>query len=247
MYERFADYYDRWMQDVDTEQWALYLLRLYEKQGNTGKLTILDAACGTGNISIPLAQTGNQVIACDISEDMLSIAQEKARLKGVRIPFVRQNMNELTLNKSVDIVNSSCDGVNYLVNDGDISAFFESAYHVLKPNGWLSFDISSAYKIREVLDGRCYGEDEEDAAYLWQNAYDPETKRLDMYLTWFVEQNNGLFERFYETHVQRLYEIDEVTTLLEQAGYSNIQLYGDFTMKSPTATTQRIFFLAQKR
>lgn len=249
MYERFAEYYDRWMDDVDTEQWAIYLLNLFEQYGQLGEISILDTACGTGNISIPLAQMGCQLMGCDISDDMLRIAKEKARIKGVRIPLIRQNMIDIQLSKPVDVINCSCDGVNYLIDDGDAFAFFESANRALRADGLLSFDISSAYKIREQLDGCCFGEDEDDFTYLWQNAYDPKTHLLEMYVTWFVEKEKeeNLFERYSELHIQRAYEMDELDELLHKAGFLNIKHYGDFSTNEPTEETERIFFIAQKK
>ncbi|MBM4287286.1 MAG: class I SAM-dependent methyltransferase [Deltaproteobacteria bacterium] len=49
-------------------------------------LRILDAGCGTGEMSLLLAEMGHEVYGIDISEKMLAIAEEKARQKGESIP-----------------------------------------------------------------------------------------------------------------------------------------------------------------
>jgi SAM-dependent methyltransferase len=47
---------------------------LFPRQG-----TILDAGCGTGQLSLPLAARGSEVHGIDISQEMVGIAQSKAR------------------------------------------------------------------------------------------------------------------------------------------------------------------------
>ena len=245
MYERFAEYYDRWMQDANAPQWAAYLLDLFALHGKGDALRILDVACGTGNISIPLAQAGHRVVGVDISEDMLEIAQEKTRLAGLAIPYLCQDMLELDVDASFDIINCSCDGINYLIENDAPYAFFMRAAEMLKADGLLCFDISSAHKLIDRLDGHCFAQEDEEAMYVWQNAYDIETNLLDMYVTFFVRQDHGLYERFEETHIQRVYEISELIECLQNADFDVLGVYGDFTKEAPTETNDRIFFVAR--
>ena len=46
--------------------------------GNAARLTVCDAGCGVGSLSIPLAEFGAQVYASDISEKMVGEAKERA-------------------------------------------------------------------------------------------------------------------------------------------------------------------------
>ena len=59
-------------QTVDT------VLGWLQADGNLASLSICDAGCGTGSLSIPLAQAGAKVYASDISEKMVGEAKEKA-------------------------------------------------------------------------------------------------------------------------------------------------------------------------
>ncbi|MDH6061589.1 magnesium protoporphyrin IX methyltransferase [Chrysosporum bergii ANA360D] len=49
-----------------------------KKDGNLPELSICDAGCGVGSLSIPLAADGAQVYASDISEKMVTEAKERA-------------------------------------------------------------------------------------------------------------------------------------------------------------------------
>lgn len=242
-YGRFAAVYDRLMNDVDREAWGNYVLGLLGE----GRKTVVDCACGTGELTLRLAAAGHAVIGQDLSEDMLRIAGEKARRARLGIPFIRQDMRRLSLHKRVDAIVSACDGVNYLASRKALSEFLQSAYAALKPGGILLFDISSRYKLSTVLGSNTFALDEGDSAYIWQNAYDGETKLVRMDLTFFVEDGeSGRYDRFTETHIQRAHSEREVRAALENAGFVNIEAYEAFTLDAPKDTTERLQFAARK-
>ena len=60
-------------QTVDT------VLSWLRADDNLASLTICDAGCGVGSLSIPLAQAGAQVFASDISEKMVGEAKERSQ------------------------------------------------------------------------------------------------------------------------------------------------------------------------
>ena len=77
MYQQFAEVYDEFMQEVPYSQWADYIEKIWKEQGQSPEL-VLDLACGTGSLSIELAQRGYDMIGVDQSQDMLGQAREKA-------------------------------------------------------------------------------------------------------------------------------------------------------------------------
>lgn len=69
--------------------------------GNLANLSICDAGCGVGSLSIPLAQEGAKIFASDISEKMVTEAQERAQkaLKDAsNVTFAVQDLESLTGN-----------------------------------------------------------------------------------------------------------------------------------------------------
>ena len=68
---------------------------------NLSNLSICDAGCGVGSLSLPLAQAGAKVFASDISEKMVTEARERAQktLKDVsKVTFAVQDLEGLTGN-----------------------------------------------------------------------------------------------------------------------------------------------------
>lgn len=262
MYERFSQLYDTFMADVDYGAWAKYLCELYARAGktageaavstrrsrgrSTAALRLFDAACGTGGVTIPLAKAGFSVTGSDLSEEMLRIAADKARRAGVSVPFVQQNLKELTVPRAADIVNCSCDGVNYLLTEEEVKACFCSVFASLKSGGIFCFDVSSRYKLERILADNIFGENSEKAAYLWRNAYDEEQRLLEMELTFFLSEDAKLFERFEERHIQRAHTEEELKQWLSDCGFEDVEVFEAFSFESPKENSERLQFLARK-
>lgn len=240
IYGRFAAVYDRLMAGVAREEWARYVLSLLP----AGRLSIADVACGTGALTLPLAQAGHALTGFDASEEMLAVAAEKARLMRLSIPFVRQDMENLSLHRRADAIVSACDGVNYLASKEAVDSFFRAAYGNLKPGGTLLFDVSSRYKLSEILGNNTFAEDEEGAAYIWRNEYDTVSRRIRMDVTFFERMEDGRYERFTEAHVQRAHSERELRNALLRAGFCDIRVYAAFTKNAPDETCERLQFAA---
>lgn len=241
-YGRFASIYDRLMKDVDYDAWADYICGFIPKGG-----TVLECACGTGEITRRLAESGHDVIATDSSEDMLRIASEKMRSYGQvsrRVKFALMDMRCISAHKPVDCVAACCDGVNYLLSRDDVKKFFESAYATLKPGGLLLFDVSSRYKLENVLGGSCYADNDDELPYMWQNVYDSESKLIEMSLSFF-RRKVDLYERFDEKHVQRAHSVNELMSWLAQCGFE-AEAYEFASYEPPAFDTERIQFVARK-
>lgn len=242
-YGAFAEIYDRLMDDFDYPAWADYYLEILRKAGVSPKV-MCDCACGTGSLSIPFARRGIRVTGVDISGEMLEVAANKARKNGVQIMFVKQDMAMLRLPRPVEALVCGCDGVNYLLTDEKVSSFFQSAYACIRPGGVLAFDFSSAYKLEHVLGNGFFGEERDDVAYLWSNTFDEQMRTVQMDITFFQRENSGLYRRFTEMHTQRAHDPERLKTLLEENGFTNINIYGDRTLDAPKADELRIHMTA---
>ena len=244
-YSALAGIYDALMYDVSYDRWAEYLMDILNARGIRKGANLLEYACGTGNITLPLAENGFHMTAVDIAEDMLFVAQEKTRKKALKVSYACADMRGFLLNKKADAVVCACDGVNYLLEEDDMRDFFKGVYGNLKNGGAFLFDISSAYKIKEVLGDEFYYDDGDEQTYFWQNSYDKEKKTVTMELTMFLRQGE-VYKRYDEMHKQRAWEQDELKELLCEAGFSQISQYGFMTCDVPHRQEDRIQFVAGK-
>lgn len=239
-YQGFARIYDSLMDDFDYPLWAEYYDKLLPARGE-----ILEAAAGTGNLTIPLIRRGHKLIATDLSGEMLEQLQEKLIKSRLRAQLCRMDMTGLTVPHKVDAVLCGCDGVNYLTDLARVKAFFASAKKCLKPGGVLAFDISSRYKLESVTAGNVFYEDRDDVTYLWTNALDEDTHVITMELAFFTKTDGGLYRRTDEVHVMRAHSAEEIVSLLNETGYSEVRVFGDRTDEKPKDDEMRIHFAAR--
>ncbi|MBQ1631456.1 MAG: class I SAM-dependent methyltransferase [Clostridia bacterium] len=242
-YSAFAHTYDKMMHDVDRDAWIAYLDGFLKEHGAHD---IMDCACGTGANAIRLFKLGYHVTGNDVSPDMLMEARNNAFREGAkRITFICEDMRKLKIHKEIDAIVCVCDGVNYLTSMKDVESFFHHAATCLKPGGLLLFDISSAYKFREILATNTYTEETDDYAYIWKNNYDPGSRLCEMSLTCFVKQGVH-YDRFHETHLMRAHAEEELDAALKNAGFANIQKYDAFTRDPVKPDSERIQYAAVK-
>lgn len=245
-YNDFAFIYDELMNDVDYDNWVDYIEQIIKRK-NVKVKNILELACGTGNLTIPLTIKNYDIAGIDISAEMLNVAREKSYQKNVELVLLQQDIAELDFDvENLDCVLCACDGFNYLTYDDEIENCFFKVYELLRKDGLFIFDISSFYKLSNVLGNNIFGENRENIAYMWQNYFDEEENLVDMELAFFVKDENGKFDRFTETHQQRAYTEKEMKRFLKKAGFVDIEVFSDFTFESPKENSERLFFVCKK-
>ncbi|WP_102345525.1 class I SAM-dependent DNA methyltransferase [Bacillus sp. Marseille-P3661] len=244
-YNYFAMLYDTLMEDVPYESWLNYIDQKVAQYGNGGK-RLLDLGCGTGTISIPLALQGYEVTGVDLSDEMLTIAQEKASVARANITFFQQDMRELAGFQSFDCIGIFCDSLNYLQTEEDVLQTFTTIYKQLSPQGLILFDVHSIYKINDIFIGQTYARNDEEISYIW-NCYQGETANsVEHELSFFVQCDDYLYERFDEVHFQRTFSIDQYVQMLSQVGFEILEITADFKDENPSEASERIFFTAKK-
>lgn len=99
-------------------------------------LKILDAGGGQGQIACRLAQLGHQVVLCDISENMLDMAKQQAKMLNLDMQFIHSDIQQLInlLDEQFDIV--ICHAVLEWVSEPQTILSILSSY--LKKDGVLS-------------------------------------------------------------------------------------------------------------
>ena len=108
------------------------------------------------------------------------------------------------------------------------------------------FDINSVAKLRS-LDGQVFLDETEDIYCVWRTEFEKRSKICTYWMDIFTRGEDDLWERDFEEHRQRAYEVEELTAWLEEAGFSNVRTYGDCRMSGPREEEQRIYFTAIRK
>ncbi|SEF71069.1 Ubiquinone/menaquinone biosynthesis C-methylase UbiE [Caloramator fervidus] len=239
-YKDLALYYDE-MMDVDYDSWTNFLISLFKKYDlDYIDKTVLELGCGTGNMTLKLANLGLKVIALDISQEMLNVARDKVK-KGVI--FVNEDMKNIDFDKKFDFVFSFCDGFNYILEEDELFLIFKKVYNLLKEEGLFVFDISSEYKLKNIIGNNTFTLNEEKYAYIWDNYLEDDI--VDMYITFFVKEGD-FYRRIDEHHTQRIYKLDDMLRMLKKAGFNKIDVYDNYSFETIKENSQRITFAVRK-
>ena len=86
-YRDFAFVYDELMDDVDYDGWVNYIEQIIKNE-NAEVKNILELACGTGNITIPLAKKNYDIAGIEyFLTKMLNVARSKGEKQGIEFSF----------------------------------------------------------------------------------------------------------------------------------------------------------------
>ena len=103
MYDAIYGFYNRVMsKECDYDKWAGYILRLVGK-GASG----VELGCGTGLITYKMAAAGKKLVAVDLSEEMLFVAESKKKSSPCSPCFVCADMRKFTFPSGIDFVFSA--------------------------------------------------------------------------------------------------------------------------------------------
>ncbi|MGV3467331.1 MAG: class I SAM-dependent DNA methyltransferase [Heyndrickxia sp.] len=245
-YERFAYVYDYLMQEVPYDDWVEFLNTKLQKNPAPGK-EILEIACGTGELSVRLANAGFEVTGVDLSEDMLTVASQKAIQNQVNISLFQQNMCELEGLSRFDIVTIFCDSLNYLRSPEEVQETFRRVYSHLQKDGLFLFDVHSIYKIENIFVNKTFADNDDNVSIIW-NCFEGEYPySVEHDLSFFLlDEETEKYDRFDELHVQRTFTEEEYSQWLVSAGFEILDINADFHQNKPDKTSERIFFTCKK-
>lgn len=245
-YQQFAHVYDHLMKDAPYDLWLQFVHRVCQKHHHPIK-KVMDLACGTGAISIPLAREGLEVIGIDMSADMLSMAQHKGREQGVSIHWLEQDMTMLELPFQVDTALCFCDSLNYVIEEDLLKQTFQRVYNHISCNGLFLFDCHSLYQLKEIFGDNTFGINDEEISYVWQCDYDEEAQSATHELSFFIQEEGNQYRRFDEVHKQQGYPLDKLKIWLKECGFKVLEVTADFSEEAPHDKSHRWFIVAQKK
>ena len=233
-------FYDKLNGEADYVSYVDYLARHISCHSS-----VLDLGCGTGNVSTELALRGYDVTGLDVSSEMLTEARYKSEKQGANVFYTCQDMTSFSTPVLYDAVVSSFDCLNYLLSKEKLFSAFCRVNNALCDNGVFLFDMNSPYKFENVYADNTFVIEEDDIFCVWENEFNKKTGKCNFYINIFALEGEK-YTRWQETQSEKSYSLKTILKLLNDAGFSSVEVFSDFDGGKVVDTTERYYFIARK-
>ena len=141
-YEDVAMNYDYYLPEVVKGSYYLkgfeeFHISLAEKYGKGG---ILDIACGTGALTIPLVKAGFDVVALDLSAPMVEETHKKLQKEGLQANLLVSNMTDFSFSRSFSLAIIARSGFMHLLTASEQRQTLVNIKNHLSDGGVLTFN-----------------------------------------------------------------------------------------------------------
>ena len=229
---------DQAQRELITVSEQFYIQQARERGGR-----VLELACGSGRLTIPLAQSGIDIIGADLSLSMLRRAMAKAVIAGLQVSFVQADMRQFEFAARFSTILIPGNSLLHLRAIEDLRRCFASVRRHLAPAGKLVFDISKwdlarlarqPGERRPVL--RVTHPERGDITVEETAEYDAaeQTRRV----VWYVSAPDEPDFRIIEYRLRVIFP-QELVLLLDCAGLRLERRYGEFTREPFSSTSPR--------
>lgn len=240
-YNEFAYFYDEFNGEADYEALYAQVKARLDAHGITSGI-LADLGCGTGELTLMLAQAGYDMIGIDQSEEMLCVVRDKAEQLGLSggLLLLQQDLCALDLYGTIRGAVSTFDTLNHIP---DLDKAIANAAFFMEKGGVFLFDMNTPYKHQAVLGENVFTFEEEDARCVWRNHYDPDARRVTITVD-IDYQETG--EHFHEEFFEYTYTLEEITAALEKNGFTLESVCDGESFGPLTEESERYFFCAVK-
>lgn len=204
-YSTIAKFYNR-LADRDYDAY-------YEFVKNEIHGDVVELGAGAGRFTAKYIDSVSSAVLVDSSAEMLNELSANLKKHRLKSRVILADAIDFTPMKKADTVLAVCDVFNYVKN---IDAIIKKITSYLKPNGTLIFDISSKYKLQEIIGDNVFYEDYDDVTYLWTNSLSDDSVKMDITV---FERDGDIYRRSDESGEQYIVEQDLVEKSLTEYGY----------------------------
>lgn len=210
---------------------------------------VLDIACGTGWLAIPLARAGLAVTGVDIVPAMLARAQEKS--EGLPIRWLEADCRTLDLGERFALATMTGHAFQSFVTAADQASLIASVHRHLEPGGLFAFDTRNKRPADIEVDG---------SEGFWHSFKDAEGRDVDVSLIEHWDPATQLLQcttirrwrdRSRADQTKRIdiryVDASELNRTLAATGFTVEAQFGDWDRSPVTADSPEIITLARRR
>jgi SAM-dependent methyltransferase len=209
---------------------------------NAGRMghPVLELACGTGRLTIPIAQSGVEIVGLDLAPSMLAHARTKAEALGVKIEFVEGDCRDFDLGRKFALIFMAFNSTQHLHDYESLAALFACVRKHLADGGRFAFDVFNPkleILARSPEDRRLereYEDPDSKSTMRFENSihYDDasQVSHIKCYFVRRGDHGEELDVRVEELHLRSFFP-QELDLLVRSQGFEIVQKFGNFEWK----------------
>ena len=201
---------------------------------------LLDLCCGGGRHSLEFARRGFDVTGVDRTRAYLEKARSIAATERLSIAFVEADMREFVRPDTFDAAINFFTAFGYFDDPADDLKVARNLRTSLKPGGRLLLDVNGKETLAAKFRARDWSR-RGDAIVLEERRLLDGWKRIESKWTWIRGD-----ERRESTLTLRLYSGAELESILREAGFAKVELYGRLKGTPYDETADRLIAIATR-
>jgi ubiquinone/menaquinone biosynthesis C-methylase UbiE len=257
-YDRYADVYDAFYADYDQD------IPFYVTEAQRAGSPVLELACGTGRVTVPVALAGIEVVGLDSSPAMLERCRKRlaplSRVERSRVALVQADMRQFDLGgERFTLVYCPFRAFLHLLTVEDQLACLSAIHRHLRPGGRFAlnfFDPSLTTIARSVTHGsvsrriREYAHPQSGNRVIvhLSTRHDPATQTIHEYrIEDEIDGDGQVLKRTYRPLTLRWIYRYEFEHLLARSGFDLESLYGTFDRRPLGDEPAELIWIARRR
>ena len=250
-YRIIAEHYDRLYDPRRVTRASAFLRYLFHRHA-IGR-DVLDVACGTFAIDLPLVKRGYQVVGRDRSEAMIRVARRNLQTAGVTADVDRAEMQSLHLGRRFDALLCLGTAFNYLASSADVHKALRTFRDHIRPKGLLVLDLTNfdawirhPNNVRAEVDYRSV-----EGTKIAIFAFNEQDVRKGIHHARFltVVQRRHRADIGFDEAPLRIWKKEELARALRAAGFRPLEWWGDLRLgaKYERSQSPRIVSVSSSR
>ena len=201
---------------------------------------ILDLCCGVGRHALELARRGFMVTGTDRTLAYLERAEGQAKAEELEAEFVQEDMRKFCRPDTFSAVINLYTSFGYFEDPEEDRRVGRNVYKSLKPGGVFLMDMMGKEVLARIFQERVWRE-EDGILILEERKLSPGWDRIEA--RWIIYQDDRRRELRFST---RLYSAVELASLLQECGFTDIDLFGDLGGGPYDHNAKRLVAVARK-
>ncbi|MFX1483653.1 MAG: class I SAM-dependent methyltransferase [Promethearchaeota archaeon] len=203
--------------------------------------SVLDLCCGIGRHSLEFAKRGHRVVGVDRTKLYLERARRTAAEENLNIEFIQDDMRTFYRTNTFDIVISMFTSFSYFEDHEEQMLVLRNIYSSLRTGGRFFLDMTGKEILARIFLRHSWSE--------WPHGFMLEEREpLDnwskMNNLWIFIERDGTVHRHKVVHW--LYSATEITRMLQQAGFREVEVYGGLDGRPYDNEASRLVTVATK-